>query len=147
MRKRMMLIPLFVLAVFAGGAAPSEAPVMERTIDIEWTVEGSGFPEGTKVAELWIALPQELQEQEVSDLRVECEYPWEIVVDGEFGNRVVMITAREPAGTVRARLSARVIRRAVDGPRPAALSDRERDLEADGRPAGVVTRTLTYTMK
>jgi len=52
-------------------------------------------PEGAKQVRVWMALPQEEEAQQVSDMRVDAPYPWRIGRDSE-GSRVLYIEAQDP---------------------------------------------------
>lgn len=128
MKQIAIIAPLVLFAGLAAPPGPNAAPEGIRKIDLRWTVEATAIPEGTTEAKLWISLPQNLPEQEVSNIRVESEHSWEFANDPDFGNRVVVVTAPSPDGSVEARLAAWVIRRPVVGPRPAKLDDAEKRL-------------------
>ena len=95
---------------------------------MHWTIRVDDVPAGAREATLWIAVPQELPEQSVSGLAVETDAPWRYVEDPDFHNRVVRVTVPDPASTLSVGLSARVVRRPVLAPEPAAL-------DADPTPA------------
>ena len=99
-----------------------------RDFDMDWTVRLENIPEGANEAAIWIALPQELPEQEVSDLRVTTDHEWEIVADTEFGNKVVRVVVKNPSESLSIGLTAKVRRYPVTAPVPASLNHKERDL-------------------
>jgi hypothetical protein len=99
-----------------------------RVIDLQWTVAAEGIPADAGRADLWIALPRELPEQQVTDLVVETDLPWSIVEDLDFGNRTARVTVDSPGTGFSVTLRAKLTRRAVTAPQPATLSEAQRDL-------------------
>ena len=53
-------------------------------------------PEGAKRVRVWMALPQEEEAQQVSDMRIESPYPWRIGRDSE-GSRILYLETLSPA--------------------------------------------------
>jgi hypothetical protein len=53
-------------------------------------------PEGAKSVRAWFAMPQELPEQKIADLKIECSVPHKIVKD-DHGNSFVYVEAAAPA--------------------------------------------------
>ena len=120
------------IASLASGLAllvfPARSAGEIRHYDLRWTVLVEDVPPGAAHAQVWIAIPQELPEQAVTDLRVETDLPWQIVADATFGNRVVRVAVDDPPAALSIALSASVERRSVDAPRPAILGAEERAL-------------------
>ncbi len=112
----------------ADGAGPADAHDTAHTYDIDWTVHVDAVPAGAKEARVWISIPQELPEQQVSDLAVHTDYPWKIVEDPTFHNQAVMVTVPSPSGQISIPLSARVKREPVLEPIPATLTPANRAL-------------------
>lgn len=122
--KRFILLTLFLL--FSAASAASSEPA--HTYDLKWTIKVASIPDGAKEARLWIALPQELPEQEVSHLAVTSSQKWKAVIDPTFHNKVAMVSIAKPGESISIDLSARVVRRPVDSVRPAVLTPQERKL-------------------
>ena len=53
-------------------------------------------PEGAKSVRAWFAMPQDLPEQKVADLEIECSVPHKVVKD-DHGNSYVYVEAAAPA--------------------------------------------------
>ncbi len=98
-----------------------------RTFQLEWRVVAR-VPRGTRRARVWVAIPQQRPEQDVRALRVRAPGRWRIVVDRDFGNRLVRVDVDGPGDSVRVDLSAVVVRRAVLAPQAARLDARARRL-------------------
>jgi len=103
---------------------------------LHWEV-AAPVPPGSRRAVLWIALPQQRDEQRVSRLRVHTRWPWTTVEDPDFHNRVVRVTLESPPENVSVSLRARVARDAVLAPKPARLTGAMRALYT--RPESRVT--------
>lgn len=116
-----------ILALLVAASPATAGTTDSHTYDLSWKIDAA-VPAGAKRATLWIALPQELPQQDVADLTVHGGYDYDIVTDPDFGNRVVRVTVNEPGGPVSVELSARVTRRAVTTPVPAQLTAAERAL-------------------
>lgn len=108
--------------------AADTPPEPSHTYDMHWTVRVSGVPDGTKEVRVWIPVPQQLPEQEVSDITVKTDAGWAFVEDSVFHNRMLLVTAPDPGPVVSAALSARVLRKPVLEPKPAVLTPEERAL-------------------
>lgn len=102
-RLRMYLIPLFMIAflltqwtpIFAADSTKDGAsPLRHATFELKNEVKVK-VPEGAKQVRVWMALPQEEEAQQVSDMRIETPYPWRIARDSE-GSRVLYLEAKNP---------------------------------------------------
>lgn len=60
-----------------------------RSVEITVTTEVRDVPEGTRVLDLWIPLPQESRLQEIRQLTIQTEHKYEMTIDPKFGNRMV----------------------------------------------------------
>ena len=121
--------PGALVAVLMGVLSSTVAIAGDQvTYDLEWTIQVTQVPDGVESAEVWIAVPQERPEQDVSDLDISTAYPWAMAEDDEFGNRVVRLTVTDPPSEFSIDLSAKVTRLAVAGAMPATLSETERRL-------------------
>lgn len=118
---------LFVSLLLAPAAPVTAGNTDTHTYNLSWSIHGD-IPDGAGHTVLWIAIPQELPEQTVSELSVRTDYPWTIVEDPDFGNRVVRVTIDGRSVPVDVGLGAHVVRRAVTAPRPAKLTDGQRAL-------------------
>ncbi len=96
--------------------------------DLAWTIQVDQVPAGAGTAEVWVAVPQERQEQKVSDLTVKGDYDWKFVEDPDFHNRAVRVTVPDPPSSFRIDLAAKVRRFPVEAPQPASLSSTEETL-------------------
>ncbi len=115
------------LAVFS--AVRADGPdTSVRHYDLHWTIRVDQAPEGAKEARVWIAVPQTLPEQQVSDLKIETAWPWKLVEDPTFHNQVALVRIPSPPASFSIELSARVVRRPVEGPQAARLSAEQRAL-------------------
>lgn len=112
-------------ASFAFAAPVPAAPA--RAYDLSWTIAVDAVPPGTKVARVWVAVPQALPEQHVSNLVVTTPYRHAIVTDPTFHNRVMEITVPSPPASFSIDLKARV-RRTPVGARHENLSASRRKL-------------------
>ena len=108
--------------------ADAQAGEGNRRHDLYWTVSVDGIPEDAGLAKIWIALPQELPEQAVTGLTVGTDYRWTYAEDPDFGNRVVMVEAKNPPPGFEVVLEATVIRRPVNRPIREPLDERTRAL-------------------
>jgi len=77
-------------ATLADGAPPLRQARFELRNEVKVKV-----PEGATRVRVWMALPQEEDAQQVSDLRVEAPYPWQIARDSE-GSRVLYLATENP---------------------------------------------------
>jgi len=129
-------VPFVVLV--AGLPACSRGPAQSKdaapaptatavAYDLRWHIQVDSIPAGTREAVIWVALPQERQEQRVSNLRIHSDHSYEIVSDPDFENRIARITVPNPPTRWNADLSATVRRDAV-GPRKVELTPEERKL-------------------
>lgn len=115
---------LVALAAITPPASAGES----RTYDVSWTIRVEKVRDGAKEARVWIAIPQDLPEQEVSHLNVKTTSPWKLVDDLTFHNNIVEVTVAKPTAPFSIDLSAHVERDPVDGPSPAELTPEERRL-------------------
>ncbi|MFN8177522.1 MAG: transglutaminase domain-containing protein [bacterium] len=99
-----------------------------RTYELKWNIQVEKMPDGAGEARVWIAIPQALPEQRVSQLKVDTKSPWKLVEDPTFHNKVVEVTVAKPAAPLTIALSAHVDRDPVDAPRKAELTPEERAL-------------------
>ena len=97
------LVPLLVLslllvtrsmAVAADSSKDGSQSLRHATFDLQNEVKVK-VPEGAKQIRIWMALPQEEEAQQVSDMRVEAPYPWRIARDSE-GSRVLYLESKNP---------------------------------------------------
>ncbi len=124
MRRSWPLVALALTALACGVTGDMDSKVY----DLSWRIAVTGVPAGAREAKLWIAVPQERQEQKVSDLRVDTGYDWKPTEDPDFHNRAVLVTVPNPPDSFSVSLSARVRRFPVEAPEPASLSSAERPL-------------------
>jgi len=115
-----------LLAALSSNAARAGEPD-DHAYDLKWTVRVEHVRPGSGEAKVWIALPQELQEQRVSRLAITTRYGKRIVQDPTFHNKVALITVPKPPESFVIDLSAHVVRSPV-GLRHAALTESQRDL-------------------
>ncbi|MEZ4655525.1 MAG: transglutaminase domain-containing protein [Candidatus Eisenbacteria bacterium] len=99
-----------------------------RDFDVHWSVDVKDVPEGAKDAKVWIAVPQELDEQQVKGLTVDTPYKWTTVQDPDFHNQVVEVTVPNPPASFSVSLGAQVHRLPITGPKAATLTDADRKL-------------------
>lgn len=117
------------LGLIASGLATiAFADAGVRDFDVKWTVEVKDVPADSKEAKVWIAVPQNLAEQKVEDLKVETDYEWTMVEDPDFHNQVLEVTVPNPPPTFAIDLAAKVHRLPVTAPKAAKLTDAERKL-------------------
>lgn len=119
---------LVTLSLLAVSAAPATAGAPARKFDLAWTIQVDKIPDGAKSAVVWVAIPQELPEQDVADLKLDPAYRWKIVEDPTFHNRVAEVTVPDPPASFTIDLHAKVTRRPVDAPRKAKLDAKQREL-------------------
>lgn len=102
-RLRSSLVPLFAIAfllahwtpIYAADSMKDGAPPLRHaTFELKNEVKVK-VPEGAKQVRIWMALPQEEEAQQVSDMRIETPYPWRIARDSE-GSRVLYLEAKNP---------------------------------------------------
>lgn len=124
---RALLVFLVFLATAFHTPADAHEPLVRRYF-LNWTVEVSGVPRGAREARVWIAVPQELQEQSASLIEVKGDRKWKIVKDPDFGNQVAEVMVSKPDTSFTIDLSAVVLRRAVTKPQPARLDKKARAL-------------------
>lgn len=98
-----------------------------RDYDLSWTVHVNSVPAGSRMARVWVAVPQSLPEQRVSALSVTTPYRHTAVTDPVFHNRAIEVTVPHPPGSFDIALRAHV-RRAPVGPRSATLTAAQRKL-------------------
>jgi len=115
------------MIVSAHAGVPSENGDY-RDFGLDWTIDVTDVPEGVERVNVWIAVPQALPEQIVSDLDVRTDHDWRFVHDREFGNRLVRVTVDDPAELLSIGLVASVRRYPVTEPRAAPLSRIDHDL-------------------
>ena len=102
-RLRMLLVPLFAIGLLLANRPPILAadsakdgapPLRHATFELRNEVKVK-VPEGAKQIRVWMALPQEEEAQQVSDMRIESPYPWRIGRDSE-GSRVLYLESQKP---------------------------------------------------
>ena len=102
-RLRMLLVPLFAIGLLLANRPPILAadsakdgapPLRHATFELRNEVKVK-VPEGAKQIRVWMALPQEEEAQQVSDMRIESPYPWRIGRDSE-GSRVLYLESHNP---------------------------------------------------
>jgi transglutaminase-like putative cysteine protease len=113
--------------MLAAGGGRAESTV-SRDYDVHWTIKFTAPSERAREARVWIAIPQQLPEQKVSNLTVKTTNRWRFVEDPTFHNRVMEVTIPRPKGEQQIELGAHVHREAVTKPRPAKLKSAERRL-------------------
>ncbi len=123
--KRILGLSLVLLAV-AGCSLKGDPDA--KDYDLSWSIHVNDVPAGAHTAMVWIAVPQERQEQRVSDLQVKGDWDWKFVSDPDFHNRVALVTVIDPPREFTVDLAAKVRRFPVESPEPASLSDAERKL-------------------
>ncbi len=122
-------VALAAVAVVASRAVAADEGALEaRVFDLDWTIALDGIPADAKNAVVWIAVPQQLAEQDRLELAVDTEHEWKLVRETPFGNELVQVTVANPAGPLAIDLKARVHRRPVTAPIPAPLDSRTRAL-------------------
>ena len=89
-----LLFTLRSPALAADGAKDSAAPLRQATFDMRNEVKAK-IPDGTQRLRMWMALPQEEDAQQVSDMRIEAPYPWRIGRDSE-GSQVLVLETQIP---------------------------------------------------
>ena len=102
-RSRSLPVPFFALGLLL--VNPPTAKAVDSTKEGPQQLRHATFdlrnevkikvPEGAKQVRVWMALPQEEEAQQVSDMRVETPYPWRIGRDSE-GSRVLYLEAQDP---------------------------------------------------
>lgn len=102
-RRVAFLVPLLVIAFCMGKWSPGVAA--DRTAEGSPQLRHATFelrnevkvkvPEDAKRVRVWMALPQEEEAQQVSDMRVEAPYPWRVGRDSE-GSRVLYLETQAP---------------------------------------------------
>lgn len=115
------------LVTAVASSTTARAGVTSRTYKLNWHVQVDSIPAGAREARIWVALPQEREEQRVTGLTIRSPYMHSFVKDAVFGNKVAMFTVKNPPSSLGIDLSATVKRAAV-GPRPAKITDAERKL-------------------
>jgi transglutaminase-like putative cysteine protease len=123
-----MSCALVACALLAASVAPATAGAPARKYDIGWTIQVDQVPAGARQAVVWVAIPQDLPEQQVTDFAVTSDYTWKIVEDPTFHNRVAQVTVPDPPPAFTIDLRAKVTREPVEEPRKAKLSAKERSL-------------------
>jgi transglutaminase-like putative cysteine protease len=137
-RSRALLVPLCAVAlllmnrppVLAAESASAESlPLRHATFELRNEVKVK-VPEGAKRVRVWMALPQEEEAQQVSDMRVEAPSPWRIGRDSE-GSRVLYLeTENPPAGEFTLATSfvvtRREVRHSIDPGKARPISDVDR---------------------
>jgi hypothetical protein len=118
---------LALLCLVAAGCSVKGDPDA-KDYDLSWTVHVNGVPAGARTAMVWIAVPQERQEQRVSDLHVKGDWDWKFVDDPDFHNKVALVTVTDPPADFTVDVAAKVRRYPVRTPEPASLSHAERKL-------------------
>jgi transglutaminase-like putative cysteine protease len=137
-RPRALLVPLCAVTlllmnrppVLAAESASAESlPLRHATFELRNEVKVK-VPEGAKRVRVWMALPQEEEDQQVSDMRVEAPSPWRIGRDSE-GSRVLYLeTENPPAGEFTLATSfvvtRREVRHSIDPGKARPISDVDR---------------------
>ncbi len=102
-RSRALLVPLFAIVlllvnrpatVAADSAQDGSQQLRHATFELRNEVKVK-LPEGAKRVRIWMALPQEEEAQQVSDMRIEAPYVWRIGRDSE-GSRVLYLESQNP---------------------------------------------------
>jgi hypothetical protein len=127
MRRRAFIGTSACAALLATLAVARTAPP-SRTYDLSWKVTVDSIPAGIREAKVWVALPQELPEQQVSGLELTTQRRWKLVEDPTFHNRVALLVIPKPPAELSIAFKASVTREPVLEPRPAVLTGKERAL-------------------
>jgi len=119
---------MLLLAALSSSPALAAEEGQDKAYDLKWTVKVEHVHPGAREARVWVALPQDLQEQRVSRLTISTGYGKRIVQDPTFHNKVALITVPNPPESFAIDLSAHVVRSPVEGPRHAVLTAPQREL-------------------
>lgn len=97
------IVPLaFVPLMTACGPA-----VRERHFELIYDVTVSGLPASAEVVDVWLPVPQDSPQQDVSLIEIDSPVAGEFLGEGEYGNRVYHLRMKPPADGI-IRLSQRV---------------------------------------
>lgn len=97
------MVSLFAMSLFLANPAsvlavdsPKEGqpPLRHASFEMRNEVKVK-VPDGAQRVRVWMALPQEEDAQQVSNMRIEAPYPWRIGRDSE-GSRVLYLEAQNP---------------------------------------------------
>ncbi len=97
------MVSLFAMSLFLANPAsvlavesPKEGqpPLRHASFEMRNEVKVK-VPDGAQRVRVWMALPQEEDAQQVSNMRIEAPYPWRIGRDSE-GSRVLYLEAQHP---------------------------------------------------
>ena len=89
------LLAACVAAGFAKATGPAARAGKSATFSAKNEFKVT-VPEGAKSVRAWFAMPQELPEQKITELKIECSVPHRIVKD-DHGNSFVYVEAAAPA--------------------------------------------------
>ena len=56
----------------------------------------SDIPKGTKVIDLWLPYPQDMRDQEITDVQVDSPYEFDVKHDREYGNAILHTRVKNP---------------------------------------------------
>src|SRR5256714_10105900 len=80
----------------ARGAANADASApRERHFEFEYKATVKDVPAGAKKVELWIPIPHDSPFQQITDMRIESPYPYQIHKT-QYGNRDLHIIVSDP---------------------------------------------------
>jgi transglutaminase-like putative cysteine protease len=128
MRRSLLVWTALAFAVPARLAMASEEPLSPRSRTFELTYEATvrSLPEGTRVLDLWLPLPQTDPNQTIHRATIDAPGPVTIGRDPIEGNQVVFLRFERPRTPIRATLTIVATRRENAG-RPGPLGSHERD--------------------
>ncbi len=112
----LILIPVFVLmgqaAADTGYAWPSF-----RTFKFVYSVRIDEIPRNATSLDIWIPVPQSTAHQEISDLKITCKYPYTILIEPEYRNKMAYVNIKNDLPhELEMVLSCTAVRKSVSAP-------------------------------
>lgn len=92
--KRLTLV-ILMLSLFAGLAQARTGKSKSTTFDARHELKVT-VPEGAKKVRIWFALPQEVTQQQVANLKIESPFPYRVERDATEGSRFLYVEANAP---------------------------------------------------
>ena len=123
--RRTLLVSGLILGILSATSAASEAPLRSRTFELTYQATVKDVPDGAKVLELWLPLPQTDRNQTIHRVTVDGPSPVSIGREGRFGNQCLHVRVKPPRGPLTVRVTIEATR-TEDAGSNVPLSDVER---------------------
>ncbi|NOY69721.1 MAG: transglutaminase domain-containing protein [Deltaproteobacteria bacterium] len=125
MRLLKFLILIAALMLMSPAAHRGYAGLSSRTFDFVYSVTVRDIPQNATRLDLWIPVPQTTAHQEISNLKIDCKYPQQILVEPEYKNKMAYVNIKgKLPRELEMTLSCTAVRKSVSSPdNPEQISD------------------------